>query len=51
MSNAKRPKNYLPFLIAVGEAGSYKESMVYQNHLGIFSSYCVRFCNRVAYRP
>lgn len=38
-SSAKRPKNYLPFLIAVGEAGSYKESMVYQRPFDTLEKY------------
>lgn len=30
MSSIRRPKNYKPFLIAVGEDGCYSDSMIYQ---------------------
>lgn len=39
-SSAQRPKNYQPFLIAVGEAGSYKEEgMAYQAPFDTFNKY------------
>ena len=38
-SSTKRPKNYQPFLISVGEAGSYKESMVYQRPFDTLDKY------------
>ncbi len=38
-NSARRPKNYLPFLIAVGQAGCYSDSMVYEKAFDTLADY------------
>ena len=38
-TNVLRPKDYQPFLIAVGENGCYKESMTYQRPFDTLDKY------------
>lgn len=38
-SAIRRPKNYQPFLVSVGEAGSYRESMTYQPPFDTLAKY------------